>query len=151
MQTDGTEAVSAKPSPHNNPPAVSALIEERFGDHPLLPVLDGVRKVVLKAHPGVTEGVKWNAASFYCAGWFATASIRPKEGVMVVLHHGAKTKKGAMPRGVVEDPEGLLRWHGEDRASVSFASEAEWKAKKKAFAGVVKGWSAHQWGLGEGE
>jgi hypothetical protein len=38
--------------------------------HPLKPVVEAIRSATLSADPRITEGIKWNAPSFYCNGWF---------------------------------------------------------------------------------
>ncbi len=101
------------------------------------PVLESLRRTLLSADKSIAEGIKWNAASFRTTEWFATTNVRG-EGVRLILHLGAKARADARPE--VADPEGLLQWLGEDRAMVSFADEAEAKAKAKALKALVKAW-----------
>lgn len=126
---------------HDDPAAVAAYLAAL--DHPLKPVVEAVRAAVLAADPAVTEGVKWNAASFYRCGWFATVNVRPKHGVLVVLHHGAKATAAA-PRGTIRDPAGLLSWPAADRAVVAFAGADDFAGKRAAFTDLIRQWAAYQ-------
>lgn len=109
-------------------------------DHPHKPAILAVREIILGT-PGVTEGIKWNAPSFRTTEWFATFHLRAKAGVMVVLHLGAKVRdRDAL---TIDDPDGLLNWLGKDRASVTFADEADVAAKRDAFAVLIRRWIEH--------
>lgn len=127
---------------HDDPAAVDALLDTQ--GHGLRAVIEAVRKAVLSAEAGITEGVKWNSASFYRRGWFATVNARSGERVLVVLHHGAKVRTGVTLRETLQDRAGLLTWHSADRASVGFASEAEFAARRAAFVEVVGQWARAQ-------
>ena len=132
---------SASASEHDDSAGVSALIEKMA--HPLRATLEAVRQAILKAAPGITEGIKWNSPSFYCCGWFATVNVR-KDTLMVVLHHGAKSRAESTLSETLEDKTRLLTWPGKDRALVTFVSDGDFQKKRKAFQSIVKQWAAWQ-------
>ncbi|MEZ6318672.1 MAG: hypothetical protein R3B49_07965 [Phycisphaerales bacterium] len=47
-------------------------------------------------------------------------------------------------RRTMDDPAGLLTWHSADRASVTFADEAAFKAGRAGLRRVVAQWVAYQ-------
>ena len=136
----GRAASAGRAPEHDDPRGVDALLEGL--DHPLKPVVQQVRRLILGVGPGITEGVKWNSPSFYSGGWFATVNVRGKQGVLLVLHHGAAKRKGVESLGAIDDPDGLLHWHGPDRASVAIGSEAELRAMRAGLKRVVGRWVA---------
>lgn len=73
---------------HDDTPGVTALVAALT--HPLKPTLEGVRRTILAADPGITEGIKWNSPSFFCAGWFVTIGCRKPTQLDIVFHCGAK-------------------------------------------------------------
>ena len=107
-------------------------------DHPLQPVLQELRKIILGANPEIREGIKWNGPSFHFKEYFASTGIRA-DFVHVVLHKGAKVKDNAA-EAKIADPSGLLEWHAEDRCSATFYDLKDVKTKKAAFLDIV-----HQW------
>jgi hypothetical protein len=113
-------------------------------DHPLKPVVEAIRGTILGAYPAIAEGVKWNSPSFYCHGWFATANVRPRGGVQVVLHHGAKARADATLGRTIDDPAGLLTWLSADRAVVTFAGDEDFAGKRAAFVALIRQWAAYQ-------
>lgn len=107
-------------------------------DHPYKPEILALRQVILGADPGIAEGVKWNAPSFRTAEHFATFHLRAKEGVQIILHLGVKKRES--PDFVIADPESLLEWLAEDRASVKFRDAQEIESKRAAFADLIRQW-----------
>src|SRR5215471_8018268 len=93
-------------------------VDEFLGklDHPMKPVLEAVRSAILSADARITEGIKWNAPSFYCNGWFATANVRGENSVLVVFHMGAKAKDNSTTGMRIDDTAGLLDWAARERA-----------------------------------
>jgi hypothetical protein len=108
-------------------------------EHPQKAAIELLRTAITEADPSIVEGVKWNAPSFRVRDWFATINLRPTTVVRVVLHTGAKAVPGH-PDVTVDDPEGLLRWLGKDRAMLSFHDVAEVEAKRSACTAVVRQW-----------
>ena len=127
---------------HDDSSGVTALIADMA--HPLKPTLEEVRRTILAAHPEITEGVKWNSPSFYCHGWFATINSRKPTQVDVVFYCGAKVRADSTVREVIDDPEPLLTWPSNDRALLSFKSDADFQARLKSFQRITKQWAAYQ-------
>jgi hypothetical protein len=109
-------------------------------EHPRKPEILALRRIILDADPRVEEIVKWKAPTFRTTQDFATFHLQAKEGVQLILHLGARTPEGATARGAVNDPENLLEWLGDDRATVRFRDLADVEAKREAFAAVIREW-----------
>jgi hypothetical protein len=119
-------------------PAVDALLAKLV--HPLAAEIAAGRKLILGASAEISEGVKWNSASYKTSDWFATLNWRSKESVQFVLHLGAKPKGKVLPRKDIPDERGLLKWLAPDRAVASLGSGKEFKGNSKAFAALIKEW-----------
>src|SRR5262245_17735486 len=121
--------------------AVEAFMAELA--HPCKAEIQSLRKIIVGAHPSITEGVKWNAPSFRTTEYFATTHLRAKSGVVLVLHLGAKVR--ALPDGgvAIEDPAGMLKWLGKDRAMVEFRDAGEITSGKVALQALIRQWIAH--------
>lgn len=119
---------------------VSALVAAL--DHPLKKEIAAARLTLLGAAAGVSEGVKWNAPSFAAKGdYFATIHLRADKEVQVIFHAGAKAK-GKKLKGKIADPEGLLRWLGDDRAMAALGAGAAFRANRPALAALAAAWIA---------
>lgn len=110
-------------------------------EHPLKPVLQAIRKIILGLRPDVREELKWNAPSFCTHEHFATFHLRAADKVQLILHRGAKVKKAASKLPLA-DPSGLLKWLGKDRALVIFTDVASVKSNRKAFETILREWLA---------
>jgi hypothetical protein len=137
MASHKTAGSTAKlPPPAGN--EVDAFLEAL--DHPLRDDLVRVRRWVLEATSGVSEGVKWNAPSFRVgADYFATFHLRSTTEVQLVFHTGAKKK--AQPRAVVLSAPAarLVEWLTEDRALVALAP-SRLSNLKAPFTTLVREW-----------
>ena len=58
----------------------------------------------------------------------------------MILHLGARKRADANPRASVADPESLLEWLADDRASVRFRDVHEVNARAAALAELVREW-----------
>jgi hypothetical protein len=123
------------------PPSVEDFLASL--DHPFKEEILAIRQVILGASPEIGEGIKWNAPSFHTSEHFATLHLRAKDGVQVILHFGAKKRDRPVSRDAVADPESLLEWLGDDRATVRFRDLEEVGAKQSAFAELVREWVGH--------
>ena len=142
QQKKAVRIPSSKPIEYDDAASVDALMDSL--SHPLKSVVEAVRKAILAADRSITEGIKWNSPSFYCHGWFATVNVRPRHGVLVVLHHGAKARSDADLGATLEDPSNLLQWMGKDRATVAFSDDADFKKKQSAFTKIIRQWAKYQ-------
>ncbi|MBI2515920.1 MAG: DUF1801 domain-containing protein [Opitutae bacterium] len=129
---------SGRPAEWDNPDAVTELIAH--SNHPLKPVMTALRKIILAADPQITEGIKWNAPSFFCHDWFATFHVRRTDHILIVFHRGAKPKPG---RIAITEDTGLLEWLDERRCIAKFFSLADVKSKQAALQAVVRQWAGH--------
>ena len=110
-------------------------------DHPFKPEILALRQIILEADPSIAEGIKWNAPSFRTWEYFATMSLRARDGMQVILHLGAKVRD--IPGLTIADPESLLKWLAKDRASVAFRDLGDIDAKRAAFTHVIRQWITH--------
>lgn len=109
-------------------------------EHPLKADILAVNRAVLAVSSTIKAGVKWNSLSWATVEYFGTVFLRSTESVQVVLHFGAKARRGAKPS--IDDPTGLLEWKAADRAIVSLGRGAELRRRLPAFAEVVRQWIA---------
>lgn len=112
-------------------------------DHPHRPEILALRRIILGADPTIAEGIKWNAPSFRTSEWFATFHLRAKAGVQVILHFGARVRDRSGARAAIADPDAILAWLADDRASATFRDPRDVEAKQSAFAAVIREWIRH--------
>lgn len=106
--------------------------------HPQSAAIEVLRQAIRGADPSIVEGIKWKAPSFHTTEYFATAHLRARDGIGVILHLGAKVRDiDAVP---IADPEGLLTWLAKDRAIVTFTGLADVRARKSALQAIVRQW-----------
>lgn len=112
-------------------------------DHSFKAEIETLRRAILAVDPAIAEGVKWNAPSWRTTDYFATTHLRSKVGLGLILHLGAKAR--ALPAGglAIDDPTGLLKWLGKDRAQVEFSTAADLQAKLPALQALLKQWVRH--------
>lgn len=127
-----------RPEEWNDPKAVEAFLIKL--KHPLKPVVEAIRSAILSADSQITEGIKWNAPSFYRNGWFATANVRAKDSVIVVFHMGAKVRDNSTAGMRIDDKAGVLDWAAKERAISRFRDLKDFNAKRAAFKSVVSQW-----------
>ncbi|MBA2679610.1 MAG: DUF1801 domain-containing protein, partial [Ktedonobacteraceae bacterium] len=92
-------------------------------DHPLKREIVALRQILLEVDPAISEEIKWNSPSFRTSQHFATMHLRAKDSLQLILHLGSK--KRSVPMKAIVDSDGLLKWLGPDRASVSFRSSED--------------------------
>lgn len=107
--------------------------------HPMQDVIAALRELLLGVDPSISEEVKWNSPSFRTTEHFATMHLRNPKAVQLILHLGAKTKT-AIPKGALADPDGLLKWLGDNRASVSITGAGDLERKHDALSAIVRQW-----------
>lgn len=106
--------------------------------HPLMPEIIALRKIILGVDPRIGEEIKWNAPSFRTTEHFATMHLRAKDQLQLILHFGAKKREVAAAG--IPDPDALLDWLGPDRASVKFTGMDDLRAKHQALGQVIRHW-----------
>lgn len=131
-----TKVRASKKTPADTSAAVDAFMSAL--EHPHKPAVAALRDMMLSADPSIAEGVKWNVPSFRTHEYFATAHLRAKVGIGLILHLGARVREDAPVR--IEDPDGLLVWLAPDRAVIHFADVTEVRAREAALQRVVRQW-----------
>ncbi len=111
--------------------------------HPLKSEMAAVLQLIRGANPEISDGIKWNAPSFFYREWFATVNIRSNDAVQIILHLGAKARVDITGRIVIDDPGNLLQWLGKDRASVKFANMQAVRENGELFQTIISQWIKH--------
>lgn len=122
-------------------PNGSAEVEEflRKLEHPLKETVTEARCIVLNAHPGIAELVKWNAPSFrYLGEDRITFNLGGKGLFRIIFHNGVKKRRDNGK--FIADAEGRLSWPANDRAVVEFRSAHELKNAIPWLQKTVKHW-----------
>lgn len=133
-------AASTKPSKRSAPATENVETFLAALEHKFKPEILALRQVILDADPNIAESIKWNAPSFRTSEHFATFQLRANDGVLVILHLGAKTRDTSTSGIAIADPDGLLEWLAKDRASAKFRDQADIQAKRSAFTHIIRQW-----------
>ena len=120
-------------------PAVDAFLAGL--DHPLKAEIEAVRALILGLGPEMGEGIKWKAPTFRTTDDFATVNLRSPASLQVILHRGAKVRPGLV-QPTIDDPAGLLKWLGKDRAMATPGTGDACRANFPAFEAVLRQWIA---------
>ena len=101
--------------------------------------VDALRAIVLSAHPGLTEEIKWNAPSFAHDGQDrVTLGLDGKGGYRIVLHRGAKPLDTA---GFHFDDEAkLAKWPAPDRGVIALRDRTAIDARGAAISQMIARW-----------
>lgn len=108
--------------------------------------VDALRELVREAGPEVTEIVKWNSPSYTLDGVDRlTVNAAGRGPVRLILHFGPgrAERQGAAPT-FDGDPEGLLTWHSDIRASLPMPPAAELPERRDAIVAVIAAWLAEE-------
>ena len=103
-----------------------------------------LRELVREADPRLTEIVKWNSPNYTLDGVDRlTINSAGRGPVRLILHFGTARAedKGAAPT-FEGDPDGLLTWHSDIRASLALPEGAELERKRDAVLAVIRAWLA---------
>ncbi|NYF11158.1 hypothetical protein HDC94_002314 [Leifsonia sp. AK011] len=98
-----------------------------------------LRSLVTSAHPGLTESIKWNSPNYSLGDIDLLTMNVPRSGPLrLILHKGTKVAedKAAAPQ-FDGDPDGLLTWHSNIRASVRMSA-----SDSDVIANVIRAWVA---------
>lgn len=117
-------------------PDGSGAVAAFIAGHPRRQELERIRQIVLAAHPGLTEHVKWNAPSFCKDDDDRITLNLHGDKLSLVFHRGAKVKDATGFE--FADPSGLIAWKAKDRGVVTFASQDEIEDLAKPLARLVK-------------
>jgi hypothetical protein len=99
-----------------------------------------IRDIIVSAHSGITERIKWNAPSFCIDDDDRiTFRLQPGDRVQLIFHRGAAKRDDAATFSF-KDGSGLLEWVAEDRAVVTFRDLDDVKAKSAALKDLVRRW-----------
>jgi hypothetical protein len=123
----------------------SAQVEKYFRDleHPLIEVVAALRRIILAAHPEISEQIKWNSPSFYFNGVMkpfdpkeykrdiVVFNLRRKDMILLVFPTGAR----------VNDITGLLEGNYKDCRKIAvFSSISQVNVREKDIQSVVLNW-----------
>ena len=101
-----------------------------------------LRALLFEAEPNVIETIKWNSPNYVWHGVDRlTVNTAGKGPVRLILHFGTgrAEDKDAVPV-FSEDPDRLLTWHSDIRASLSVPPVDELPAKRDALISVIRAW-----------
>lgn len=109
-------------------PLVDQYLKEK--KHPLTAEIQAVREIILSAHKGIEETIKWSSPTFIYKGNMASYFMNAKNHVSLMFHKGA----------LIKDKTGLLEGDGKEGRTAKFTDLADIKKKKKDLQAVVKEW-----------
>ncbi len=106
--------------------------------------IEALRSIVVDAHPGLDEIIKWNSPSFVLDGIDRlTINAAGTGPVRLVLHLGTEiAEHKSAPTAFAGDPDGLLTWHSDIRASFVMPPAAKLAETRDGLVAVVKAWLA---------
>lgn len=110
-------------------------------EHPLKSEILELDRAVRAVDEKIQAGVKWNSLSWSTSEYFGTVFLRSTDLVLVVLHFGAKVKRGQRP--AIHDPAGLLNWKSDDRALAVLGEGPAFRRNLPAFCAIVRQWIVH--------
>ena len=99
-------------------------------EHPLTAEIQLVREIILNAHPGIEETIKWSSPTFMYKGNMASYFMNAKKHVSLMFHKGA----------LIEDKTGLLEGDGKEGRTAKFSSIEEIEDRKNDLESVVLAW-----------
>lgn len=107
--------------------------------HPLKTEIAVARQIILSADPAIGEGIKWSAPSFRTTEYFATVNLRAVDRLQLIFHLGAKVRPD-LKAFAIDDPAGLVKMLGKDRALVTLGAGKEFAANREPFLAIVREW-----------
>jgi hypothetical protein len=108
--------------------------------------VESLRALVHEAEPSLTEIVKWNSPDYTLDGVDRlTVNTAGKGPVRLILHFGTERAedKSAAPT-FAGDPDGLLTWHSDIRASLALPEESKLTEQRDAIIAVIRAWLAEK-------
>lgn len=111
-------------------------------NHPLRKEIEVVRKIILNAHKGVEENIKWNGPNYHVNGQDRVSiKVLPPKQIMIIFHRGAKVQEQPKEHLLAED-YGLLEWRTNDRALAVLKDMDFIEKHKMRLVEIVKNWWA---------
>ncbi|SDH43549.1 DUF1801 domain-containing protein [Microbacterium pygmaeum] len=104
--------------------------------------VEWLRALVLEAEPGLVEIVKWNSPDYTLDGVDRLTILAAGRGLArLILHFGTDRAevKSAAPT-FASDPEGLLTWHSDIRASLAVPPLEQRGRSRDAIIAVIRAW-----------
>ena len=108
--------------------------------------VESLRALVHEADPSLIEIVKWNSPDYTLDGVDRlTINAAGKGPVRLILHFGTERAedKSAAPT-FAGDPDGLLTWHSNIRASIALPEPAKLTDERDAIISVIRAWLAER-------
>jgi hypothetical protein len=104
--------------------------------------VNALREIILGIDPALAEHVKWNSPSFVFAGDDRiTLHARGSAPVRVVLHQGATTAEDTTAPATFDgDPDALLTWHSNIRASLTVTDLDDIAQKRVQIEHLLRSW-----------
>ena len=128
------------PPPPSEPGKVDAWMDAF--DHPLKPVAQALRAIILRADKTVGEHIKWNHPAFFYTGEMKLFSSKEYKRHLIVFN--LHSKDGGVllvfPHGAgVDDPTGLLTGdYADGRRLARFNTLADVTAARKPLTNIIK-------------
>ncbi|GAA1822636.1 DUF1801 domain-containing protein [Agromyces salentinus] len=104
--------------------------------------VESMRSLIREAEPALIEIIKWNSPNYTLHGMDRlTINAAGKGPVRLILHFGTQRAedKDAAP-SFAGDPEGLLAWHSNIRASLALPATSELAERSRAVIAVIRAW-----------
>jgi hypothetical protein len=111
--------------------------------HPLLKVVEALRKIILAADKEIGEEIKWNAPTYFYAGKMKPSDPKEYKRYIIVFNFSNKDcVRLVFPSGAkVNDSSGLLEGDYKDgRRLAMFHDLQEVKSKEKDIHKIIKKW-----------
>jgi Domain of unknown function (DU1801) len=104
--------------------------------------VESLRALVHEAEPALSEIVKWNSPNYTRGGVDRLTINAAGEGpVRLILHFGTERveDKNVAPT-FSGDPDGLLTWHSNIRASLALPTAPELEGERDGIISVIRAW-----------
>ena len=108
--------------------------------------VEDLRAIVRDADPRLVEIVKWNSPSYQLDGVDRlTINAAGKGPVRLILHFGTgRPEDKDAAASFAGDPENLLTWHSDIRASLALPEPSARAARHEAMVAVIRAWLAER-------
>jgi hypothetical protein len=120
-------------------------VDEYMGSlkHPLVEVVEALRRIILKTDKEIGEEIKWNAPTFFYAGEMQPSNPKEYKRYIVVFNlYQQDCIRLVFPSGAkVKDASGFLEGdYADGRRLAMFHGMNDVKSKKKVLQEVIKKW-----------